>query len=496
MKCRWIIVSLALNCLIVSPARSQSQSEQVRQLLEQMQSLQEKLKSLEASGTSSATKERTTQLGRTRIREEEAEWVVRIYDLSDLLAPISAYPATLASDLDSAEVSLFPNTAGTASAPSGVSGMGGMGGMMNLRTQMGKPEGDAPQTNSLRRPAKDLLFQASPAGPAARPKRAKTPPVSIDSARIELDNLIDAIKTTIEPTSWDDTGGRGSIAPLGNSLIISTTPTTHDQIAVLLDSFRKRWGTLRTVTVEARWLWLTETQLAGLLTVSDQRAETTESNAFGLVNDAAWEAHVKELLKADREQPPGYQAAVTCYNGQTVHTVSGEQHRFVTGLIPVIGDATGAAAEANVGYQPLVATLQEGAALQVTPMTTTAGRYVVLDVHSRVVRLRDKPVKEPDRPPQFGAQAVAGTVDRPVVERHSLETTLRVPVDRRMLVGGMTFAAQPKRGDPGLYLFVKLTVRELRDDLPGTRPEVKPAAVPTLPLPISGFDSNLAPRAS
>jgi len=246
-------------------------------------------------------------------------------------------------------------------------------------------------------------------------------------------------------------------------------------------------GTLRTVAVQADWLWLTEPQLSGLL-VADAKSNGGQPRAFGLVDSDAWAAHVNELRQEDRELPVGYQAVVTCYNGQTVHTVAGEQRRFIVGMIPVIGEGSTA-----IGYQPVTATLQEGAALQVTPMTTTAGKYVVLDVHSRVVLVGDEPANPKDKTgPQFGmpmvspAQGIAAAIDCPLVSNSHLETTLRVPVDRRVLVGGMTFQARPKKGEPGLYLFVKLGVQELRDDLPEAKAVGKPTTVPEKkPLPKS-----------
>ena len=221
--------------------------------------------------------------------------------------------------------------------------------------------------------------------------------------------------------------------------------------------------------MQAHWLWLTDGQLAALL-APDAPAKPGEPRPFGLVNQSAWDAHMKELRKPDADQPAGYQAVLTCYNGQTVHSVSGGQRQFIVGMTPVVGGGTADSPEAGVGYEPQVATLQEGAALQVTPMTTTGGKFVVLDVHSRVVRLCDRAPGEARREgPESGGPGEWPAIDRPVVANGHLETTLRVPVDRRMLVGGMTFLAQPTRspnGEMGLYLFVKLAVQELRDDLP------------------------------
>ena len=62
------------------------------------------------------------------------------------------------------------------------------------------------------------------------------------------------------------------------------------------------------------------------------------------------------------------------------------------------------------------------------------------------------------------ARQVAAAVDRPVIANFRFSTTLRVPVDRRMLVGGMTYEGRPKPGDRGLYVFLKASVQELRDD--------------------------------
>jgi hypothetical protein len=142
-------------------------------------------------------------------------------------------------------------------------------------------------------------------------------------------------------------------------------------------------------------------------------------------------------------------------------------------------DAAGGAANLRaVGYQPVVSSIQQGAALQITPIVTVGGKLVVLDVHSRVLQLQAKsagprPAVETAPPVGSIVRDVVAALDRPVLVNHHLETTLRVPVDRRMLVGGMTFTSRPEVGEPNLYLFVKVSVQELRDD----QPEGKAGAV-------------------
>ena len=287
----------------------------------------------------------------------------------------------------------------------------------------------------------------------------------VDTPRTSIDSLIDAITTTIAPEDWDDVGGPGSIAALGNELLISASDQVHSQIEVLLDTFRKRWGTLRTVSVRTHWLWMTDAQLAGLLVPNGKPSPEADAiPAYGLVDEVAWKPLAERQPAPD--QPAGYHAVLTCYNGQTVHVVAGGQSQAVVQMIPVVdGGKNGGSA-----YQPIVSTIQAGAALQMTPSVSVSGKYVTLDVRSRVVEVRQSP-RAAGQPTDVGDSQAAvvrqmiAALDRPLVMNHRLATTLRVPVDKRMLVGGMTYSSPPQPGEPGLYLFMKASVQELRDDV-------------------------------
>jgi len=449
---RWVLAAASAVCLwglLTGPAAAQpgnnagggGDAEQLRSLIE---TLQEKIDRLDAGPVEES---RVTQLGRGSARyiEEEPQFVVKIYDLSDLFALAPPYPAMHADDFGDAQRPVFPAPApGEYSGGAmgmGAAGMGGVGGgMFNL-------PGDRPAGARVPRQIRPQMVAGA---------------ISNDSARTSIDQLIEAITSTIAPTEWDDVGGQGSIAPLGNELLISATKDMHEQIDALLNTFRKRWGTLRTVSVQANWLWLTQNELARVLAAGEKPSE--EIQAFGLVDDEAWRAIREHVAAPEADRPASYHAVVTCYNGQTVHAVSGGETLAVTGMIPVVdGGKTGP------GYQPVVATIQTGAAIQVTPIVTISGKYVVLDVHSRVVQCAG-----PEAAAAEAAQANAGpegvplqlaaALDRPHLKNHRLATTLRLPVGRRMLIGGMTFEGQPSPGQPGLYLFVKALVQELRDE--------------------------------
>lgn len=76
-----------------------------------------------------------------------------------------------------------------------------------------------------------------------------------DAATPELDfkSLILLIKTTIQPTTWNDNGGLGEIQPhFSNlSLVVSQTRTVHEQIAQLLEELRRLQDVKVSLQIEA-----------------------------------------------------------------------------------------------------------------------------------------------------------------------------------------------------------------------------------------------------
>jgi hypothetical protein len=125
-----------------------------------------------------------------------------------------------------------------------------------------------------------------------------------------------------------------------------------------------------------------------------------------------------------------------------------------------------------VAYQPVVSLVQQGAALQVRPHVTRKGKYAAIDVHTRVNLLTPREPAADAKPkdeavaPDAKKDGEIPAIDRPQLRNARLATSLRVPVDQTMLVGAMSFDSDPLPGSQNLYLFVKLSVQELRDDLP------------------------------
>ncbi|MES1213188.1 MAG: hypothetical protein ABUL64_01245 [Singulisphaera sp.] len=292
-----------------------------------------------------------------------------------------------------------------------------------------------------------------------------------------MGELISAIEQTIAPDRWETNGGPSSIAEVGSTLLISADRSMHEQIEALLNLFRQRWRSLRTITVRADWLWLTAAELETLLAAHAAADAGPASQPVIVVDDAAWG---RLLSPADQEAQKrrAYNAALTCYNGQTVHTESGGQSLVVTDMTPFVQGGENGKGPQTVLYRPTVTMVQEGAALQITPLATKSARHVVLDVHSRVAHLQKG--ERARRPNDAGSQnqvtpeEIVDALDRPRLTTHRLSTTLRIPVDRTVLIGGMTFRSEPAAGEPNLYLFARANIQELRDD---PQPIEVPAAV-------------------
>lgn len=432
--------AVAVSLSFASICYGQAKPAQVEDLRRQIEAMKKQLDTLEAPAPS----QKVTQIGGSRSRPVEANLVVRVYDLSDLFAIAPPYAAFIGDALGLSSRPIFPE-AGDKNPSSGGGGMGGGfggagGGAGFFNVRQGQP---------------------AQAGEVAA------------SAKTSIEELIDSIQKTIAPDSWNTVGGPASVARLGTSLIISADANSHDQIEALFTLLRQRWGTLRTVSINAWWLWLNDQQLAKLLPGNGKGDTGVEGiKAFGVVEEALWQQFFAPQADGNKPASGAYRAVITCYNGQTVNSTSGAEQGVVNEIEPVLTQGGDDKPQGRIGYRPTVTPIQEGTALQITPLVNTSGKFVVLDVHSRVA-VREPSAKEKRRAAQDddpSPLAVIGALDRPRLLTQRLATTLRIPVDRVMLIGGMPLSAKPQPGDPTLYLFVRATIQELRDD-------AKPAAV-------------------
>ena len=246
----------------------------------------------------------------------------------------------------------------------------------------------------------------------------------------DFDSLMQLITSTIQPTSWDEVGGPGSIAefPTNLSLVISQTQEVHEQIVDLLEQLR-RLQDLQ-VTIEVRFITLNDNFFEQIgvdmqldLPTNVTTAELTNAQAnkgsvavglnppaagapfpnftstldipfnqssFGLatpqfgqpVNVASFGFAIISDIEAyflvnasqgDRRSNVLQAPKVTLFNGQQAFVSDTTQTPFVISVIPVVGDF----AAAN---QPVIVVLNEGTFLTVQAVISNDRRFVRLTV--------------------------------------------------------------------------------------------------------------------
>ncbi len=303
-------------------------------------------------------------------------------------------------------------------------------------------------------------------------------------ARFDTDAIIEVITSTIQPKSWDEVGGTGSLRELGSQLVVMQTAEVHEKIEQLLTALRKEGGR-GTVTVRAHWLLLDGVQYAELTSVSPGASPTRVDPVL------------LQKYEGDKTADHG---EITCSDGQTVHIVSGRVRSAVTSMIPVVGQVEQEASgielamvgdlkdalagdkriplpgkplldvrppielltqvpvqggSSDVGYQPVITMQNSGVVLELTPTRLPGAEAVVLDLKSVATRWNEQPDEQPR---DFHGVIKLDTTD---VISQKLATTLRVPVGIPVVVGGLTLepvAGDRETGNLRLYLVVEVAV--------------------------------------
>lgn len=289
----------------------------------------------------------------------------------------------------------------------------------------------------------------------AGPARGST---ADEAAAMAMDQIVELITASIEPNSWEQLGGPGTIGTYRSLLVVSQTDAAHAKIDTFLNMLRDKTGTLRTVTVAAHWLLLDSDQLAKLQVERDGRTSIDRD----------------QLAKLTRDEN-SYRGQITCFSGQTVHLVGGVRRNVVTGVIPVVGSSGGPA------YQPRGAMPNLGVLLQVRPTLVADADAAIVDLESWVTNapgeesMLEFQSSQPSRENVSGGDDESdskandkngGTnvrVDRLNISSQSLATTLRAPVGVPVLAGGLT--AMPEiAGESGElkqhYLIVQINVAD------------------------------------
>ena len=265
-------------------------------------------------------------------------------------------------------------------------------------------------------------------------------------SQADFETLIELITTTVEPESWEDLGGSGTLAefPTNLSLVVSQTQEVHEKVADLLAQLR-RLQDLQ-VTIEVRFITLNDDFFERIgvdfdFEVDDNTGLSanevarngigTQGNfdddgpnvaigidpitnlprvdldlrfdqgSFGQTQpqfggfDVSSAANIGFAILSDIEAFFVIQAAqgdtrtnvlqapkVTLFNGQQAFISDASQRPFVTSVIPVVGDFAAA-------HQPVITVLTEGTSLSVQAVVSNDRRFVRLTLVPFFSRIGD-----------------------------------------------------------------------------------------------------------
>ncbi len=457
-----VLTTISTQSVQAQPG-SQKQSD-VEQLQKQLASLQSKIESMNQDESSNDVRVRSVgnQQSRRAVQPQfEDEMLIRLYDLSDIFAVSPSYPAVMPNDLAGA-------TTFRRGGPTVGGGFGGGGG--GFSAGGGGVFRVPPAPTSMRPPIKKQGGAGSPG--------------NIHSATISLQELVAAIQNTVSPEQWEDEGGKASIQFLSNTLLITATKDMHAQINDLINLFREHFGKRRTVSIQTYLIRAGSAEAAELLD-----AKSNEMGA-GVVNPDKWKAF---LANAKSQKRFAYSATMTGHNNQTLHTLSGKQRQLTLDATPF--ETTKASmwfehpddvepfgengdqddgdmnlfnrTRTVVGFKPVRQTFHDGAAIQITPLATRGGNFVILDLQAKVNELltADEEAKKPTIFVRYGENEKAEVeLDHADYVSYRLSTTVRCPKDQVVLAGGMTYDPNAEQEVPNLYLFVKTSIHTIEED--------------------------------
>jgi len=254
--------------------------------------------------------------------------------------------------------------------------------------------------------------------------------------------LVDIIQRAVnnaadlKVAAWSDEGGPAALEYVDQLLIVTQTDQGHKKVEELLALLRTQRLGGPIVTIDARWVLLDDVGAAAL--AGDPKAPQPQ------------EVSAAALDKAGAKV--AYRGHVTCFDRQVVHLQSGRLSTYLQGAKPVVSDKA-------VGADPKVGAVFAGATLQVRPVLAADGAAAILDLRSNVSELkelRQRPM------PEFGqvegkAESVKLNLEMPDVIVNTLRSSVRVPLGKTVLIGGMTTHAAGEGKVLYLVLEVKAT---------------------------------------
>ncbi len=296
-----------------------------------------------------------------------------------------------------------------------------------------------------------------------------------ESPEESLEKLIELVTQVIVPGTWEE-GSGNAIRGRTGTIIVTHTPEVHRGVQQLLADLRKARAIqvmvdIRFVTVadafleriginlgnattpgivysDAHWNLDISSILGVALPVGGiMPATPVGATGFGLsgafmddvtVNfflDAIQQSHRGNVMNAPR---------LTMMNGQRAHVAVSEQRNYVE-------DMTVEVAEGAVGYDPDIATVQDGIVFDVRPTVSADRRYVQLDLRpsvATIVSIDNFPIL---------AGMVSVNIQLPRLQVSMVRCSVSVPDGGTLLVGGLSFGFEAD-AESGVPILSKIPI--------------------------------------
>jgi len=346
----------------------------------------------------------------TTPEEARTRLITRVYDVSDLLTPVEDHAFDPTS---------LPTTSAAKGWPIRLHMNQGLVGMMGVK--------DDVRASWLAQPGLGYVPTGGSYVPSYRYRETARPDA-------ELEDLIRLLTRIVAPLTWEDCGGPGSIDQFDRSIVVSQTRDVLRRLETLLEDLRGRKRSAPAIAVDARWLLLDSDRLDELL---PPNADLTSMGARIAVDAKALERLTREV--------PGFRGRIVCLSGQRVFLAAGERRSVVSGAVQ---DPPGWA-----GYRPTTTIPNVGVVLGVSASLPPGEAAALLHVHSTVTGWRTpEPPAQTTNPAPADALTEQPTdahtpdsttslqIDRVNMPTHELAATLRVPLGKPVLVGGLTLA--------------------------------------------------------
>jgi general secretion pathway protein D len=269
--------------------------------------------------------------------------------------------------------------------------------------------------------------------------------VSVDTTTVtQEEQLIKLITTTVEPKSWSDKGGLGTVDyhPLSKRLVINQTPDIQEQIHDLLSSLRRLQD--RQVALEVRFISVNEDIdkkliQKGLEGTQSKPADDSDPSLRVTVLSAEQASRLVEAVQEDRRSNLMQTPKMTTLSGQSAIFDVTKPESFVTALnfsttsngIPI--------------FNPVVEEIPVGLRLTYRPTISDDNRSVNISLNVNRNELDDPkadtvPVlmpafsqKENDGEP---AERLTQLVQRPRINHLALNSTFDIADGKTALICG------------------------------------------------------------